>query len=216
LKKDVRVIPPQNLAAGRQGVNKGQDIIDHVVSEKMTIRSPDLIRVIKEVVSYWPSAAYYDNQTKLELNKPYRSLCVYRDAFKQKLDQYQSQFQRLLVDEKTGEDGKNLKKVIEELGLMLGEVDKVQEEPIKQEERRHRGDEKYQIPPKATFEMLWMLYKPGTEVYVNTNDFEGVCRVKLLVWDRGPRFDVDTEDPYASVELHLWYLDHEGMPPFRM
>ena len=94
--------------------------------------------------------------------------------------------------------------------MLLNEVDKVQKDPIAEEKRRNTGDKGRQIPPKATFDMLWMLYKPGEQVYVQTEDFEGLCRIRLLVWDRGRALSTDAEDPYAAVELNLWYLDHDG------
>jgi hypothetical protein len=209
LKKDVRVIPPKSLS-GVRSINGTQDIIDHIVSERMIIRSPALIRTIKSVVSYWPSSAYYDNQTRLELNRPYRSICVYRAEFQNALESDKAEYKRIPPSEKSSKDAKELAKSIEELEMLLVEVDKVQKDPVAEEKRRNMGDEGRQIPPKATFDMLWMLYKPGEEVYVQTEDFEGLCRIRLLVWDRGRALSTDADDPYASVELNLWYLDHDG------
>ncbi|USP79460.1 hypothetical protein yc1106_06734 [Curvularia clavata] len=209
LKKDVRVIPPNSIS-GARSINGTQDIIDHIVSEKMIIRSPALIKTIKSVVSYWPSSAYYDNQTRLELNRPYRSICVYRDEFQHALESDKAAYDRITVSERRNKDAKELAKSIEELEMLLNEVDKVQKDPIAEEKRRNTGDKGRQIPPKATFDMLWMLYKPGEQVYVQTEDFEGLCRIRLLVWDRGRALSTDAEDPYAAVELNLWYLDHDG------
>lgn len=208
LTKDVKIIPPglskQNTFKSGQG-NNGEDIIDHIVSEKMIIRSPELIKIIKEVVSYWPSAAFYENQTKLVLDRPYRSLGVYRVEFGTKLKEYEA---KLKQTEMGTNDQETLDLKVKELKQLLAEVDKVQGAFVNAEVERNQGSPIE--PPRATFDMLWMLYKPGDSVYVSTNEFTGVCRLRLSVWGRGRSSgpSIGTEDPYASVTLHLWYWDH--------
>jgi hypothetical protein len=205
LRKDAKIIPP-NISKHKNDGNslgdKKEDIIDHIASEKMIIRSPELIKAIKEVIKYWPSSAFYENQTKLVLNRPYRSLGAHREEFGNKLKSYETQIEKETPGTAAWEA---LDLIIKELGQVLAEVDKVQGALVDAEEKRNAG-----LPngsARATFDMLWMLYKPGDLVYISTDDFTGACRIRLSTWGHGQPGQ-GTEDPLAMVTLHLWYLEH--------
>jgi hypothetical protein len=203
LVKEVRYIPQSGLSASDSTQINQHEIVDRVESEKMIIRSPELIGIIKDVVKYWPTSAYYDNQTKLEINKPYRSICVYLAEFEKR---HASLLVQVEDSKKLGaEMQKEASRKLAELNTLIEEVNRVQRIPMERERQRYEGD-----TPKATFEMLFMLYKPGTEVFVSTEDFQGFCRVRLLFWVPGAILGVGQDDPYASVDLNLWYLDHDG------
>lgn len=214
LRKDVNTIePPSNNHRLMQLGNKAidNDIVDHVTSEKIIIRSPQLIKVIKTKV-YWPSSAFYDGQKSLSLDSPYRSIGVYRGVLGETLDQ----IREYLAHNDTEEEGNtlmpsdlhlsksDLRLTVCHLELFLHEVDKVQDNAIQLEKERH--DRKM-----ATFDMLWKLFKPGMVVYTEKDGAKLACRVKILVWNYGSRSRAGPDDPYESVEVDLWHLDHDGM-----
>ena len=195
MKKSVKVVPP------RTGHSLEDPVIDSIQSEFITVHSPRLLRAIKEVVQYWPSSSYYAGQTKLVLAKPYRSIGVHKEEFEDLEKKYRLTASKLLEDE--NEEATEYQEAAEQISMLVKEVDKVQKIQVAEEKERFQ-----QSPPAATFEMLWMLFKPGLYVYTSSNGEEVACRVRLAVWDRGRNTSAD--DPYITLTVHMWYLDHKG------
>lgn len=71
---------------------------------------------------------------------------------------------------------------------------------IEEEEARHKKN-----PPTATFEMLWMLLKPGTRVYHDVNGELAAFVVKTVESNK------PNNPSYYSVEV--WSLDFDGELP---
>ena len=67
---------------------------------------------------------------------------------------------------------------------------------------RLESDGYHQEPPVASFDMLWLLFRPGTEVYTIINDETICCRVLAAVWDR--------LEPQVTMDLKMWFLDFNG------
>lgn len=199
------VEPPRNPVLG-------YDIVDHVISEQMIIRSPQLLRAIKDVV-HWPSAAFYDGQKRLTLNSPFRSIGVHRSGFSRLLEQRRIDLQNAMISnrsepsqmpEVTNPKTQHLQLTVRHLELFLAEVDKVQALDLKLEEARH-------LRRLATFDMLWMLFKPGVKVHMAANGPNLACIIELLVWNRGTTRADSTDGPYEYVDVQMWYWDHDGM-----
>ena len=207
MKKHIRVIePPKNISGRDPRGNPvlNGDIVDLVESERMIIRSQRLLNELRKVI-YWPTGAYYDGQKKLALDTPYRSIGVYRRELAKLRNEHYSHIQGLQdLDEQDPAKHKitDMKQTVQELDLVLKEVDKVQSANVALEEERHLREPQ----AVATFDMLWMLFKPGDYVYVNINGFEVAARANLLFW-QGSR---SIEDPYLTVTFRVWYLDHDG------
>ena len=195
MKKSVKVVPP------RTGHSLEDPVIDSIQSEYITVHSPRLLKAIKEVVQYWPSSSYYAGQTKLVLAKPYRSIGVHKEGFDELERIYRSKASKLLED--GHEDATEFQEAAEQISMLMKEVDKVQKVQVAEQKELYK-----QSPPSATFETLWMLFKPGIYVYTSIDGEEVACRVRLAVWDRGRSIGVD--DPYVTLTVHMWCLDHNG------
>lgn len=219
MQKHVATIKPTTSAKGLKIVGNAaldNEFVDYVASEKIIIRSPQLLKIIKDNV-YWPSSAFYEGQKRLELNYPYRAIGVHRDklecvlsAGKQQLQERQSlthgdmgQKQPDTTAPDEGLEPLDLALTMQHLELFLTEINKVQRESMDIEKERHnRGF--------ATFDMLWMLIKPGMTVYSRNEEATLACRVKILIWNVGVVSHSTNDDPYQKVDIVLWYLDHNG------
>jgi hypothetical protein len=197
LKKIVKVVPYDK---GKKG---GKVFIDSVKSEQIIIYSSLLLSAIRSVVQYWPTPAYYGSSKKLVLEKPYRSLVAHSEELLELARHHETRSKQDPQDE----DSERSRKVASEVKLLMKEVGKVHSQQIKEEEARHR-----QNPPKATFDMLSMIFKPGTSVYTTIEGSEVAGRVKLVLWDRGNHLgrSSSVDDPYLRVFVNLWYLDYRG------
>lgn len=195
MKKIVKVVPP------RSGNPAEDPVVDSIQSESIIVHSSRLLKAIKEVVQYWPSSAYYAGQTKLILAKPYRSIGVHKEEFDALEKEYRTKASNLTDTDP--EEAAEYKITADHIGLLMKEINEVQNEQVAEEKKRHT-----QSPPVATFDMLWMLFKPGHYVYTIINGEEVVCRVRLAVWERG--LGNTANDPYAKVVVNMWYLDYNG------
>lgn len=201
--KNSEIEPPRNAVLDN-------DIVDQVLSEQMIVRSPQLLRAIKDTV-HWPSAAFYDGQTRLTLNSPFRSIGVHRAEFDRVLERNRVALHNSQISERhdtkdtsesTTSKTRDLKLTVRHLELFLKEIDKVQAQDLKLEKARHeRGF--------ATFDMLWMLLKPGMKVHTSAHGPSLACIIELLVWNRGTRTE-SGDGPYEYVEVQMWYRDHDG------
>ena len=210
LRKQIQVIePPKSLSGQNPRGNPvlNGDVVDLIESERMIIRSPSLLNELRKVI-YWPTDAYYDSRKKLALDTPYRSIGVYRRELAKLRNEHHSHVQ--LLQDRSEEDSavdkiEDLKQIVRELDLLLKEVDKVQSANVALEEERYLR----QPQAVATFDMLWILFRPGDYVYTNINGCEVAARVNLLIW-QGKR---SIEDPHLMVTVRVWYLDHNGRHP---
>ena len=185
--------------AYNQQVNgpKPEDL-DFVRLESITILSPLLLKTVRSVVKYWPNGSFDENHNQITLAKPYRAIGAHRRDF----DALMEDLEKRLRD--SPPDPQEPPQIIEELRLLLGEVDKAQKNLITEELVRHGMD-----PPKATFEMLWMLFKPGDLVYFTVQGSLIAGMVRFVYWERD---DIEGSNPHnhKQVEMHVWYLDHDG------
>lgn len=60
-------------------------------------------------------------------------------------------------------------------------------------------------PPVATYQMLWLLLKPGTTVYANIRGNMSAYVVSSV------SFDATIEKPPEKYRVNLWYLDFDGV-----
>jgi hypothetical protein len=201
MRKHVRVIPPPAEVPRlpmRGNKALGGAIVDQVTSEKIIVRSPFLLNAIREIV-YWPTPAYSPGLTRLELDTPFRSIGVHRNGFAQL-----EQAMRAELATAVGPARTELQKNLGHLELFLSEADKVQAIHVEAEKERHaRG--------MVTFDMLWMVLKPGAYVYVKVGGFEIAGRIRLLRWERGSLGSGSLEEVFTSLTVYIWYLDHDGV-----
>ena len=163
--------------------------IKAVGETEMEIRSSALINALRTLVDYYPSQQL--TGSTITVPEPYHFLLHHKEKLEQlaygKSDKSENGSIHECTDPKT----------IGHIEVLLAFLNSKFSKKVEEEEERHRKS-----PPTATFEMLWMLLKPGTRVYHEVDGdlaafvVEAVSPSKL----NSPK--------YYKVEL--WSLDFNG------
>lgn len=213
VKKTVRAVdqaegPPQNVSKTKvmnaESSTRMPPLVDIIEAEEIIIYSPLLIKAVKQAVRYWPSHGFVRAQKIMVLDRPYRSLGAYHAEINELADKYNRMTARQVEDGKS--DGLSLeecKKTANEIKLLMHEVDKAQKEYMDEEIKRLEKEE-----PVASFDSLWMLFKPGTIVYHNTGSEEVAYVVKICQW--ASESQTKPGDPITVVKIWMWNLDFNG------
>ena len=198
VKKDVQVFEKNSIDSN------DQDRVQYVLGERILIYSPRLLKAVREVITYWPTMEFFNSTSnkRLELRSPYRSLGAYREEFKKYVADMQEDVDKLVESGSQDPVIDVYKVTISEVNQLMKEANKRNDSLIKEEEARHRRDD-----PKATFDMLWLLFRPGQLVYAKISGVEIACRVTMLSWQGN---EIQVDDPTSSVIVYLWYLDFNG------
>jgi hypothetical protein len=148
--------------------------------KELIIHSDLIIKALRAIVDYYPGQSLLGNT--ITIKEPFSILVHHREeleAYKQECDDAET-FHHISVLQKWLEDN-------------LG--DKILEE-----------DARYIKPtPVATFEMLWMLFKPGMDVYANIDEQRGGFVVQSCTPFSTPNFS-----RISSMKVTMWYLDFNG------
>ncbi|OJD33136.1 p-loop containing nucleoside triphosphate hydrolase [Diplodia corticola] len=189
------------LSKTRTG-NKFSALID----ETMVIHSPYLIKIMPELVGYYPSSKNAGGKLSvgnqmMKVSRPYRMFGGARNNIQRVREKYQTQ----LKEERFGSDQsrEDLELTVKHIEKLEHELDKVLKEPIEMEQQGYR-----QNPPVASFDMLWLLFRPGELVYTKIDDEWACCMVLIPFWGGGQILD-DTWTPVHLI-LKLWFLDFNG------
>jgi hypothetical protein len=170
-----------------------QQYLDKLVGRKGTsrfrIHSAKLINALRAVVDYYPGQDLLGDV--VEFNEPFCFLVHHWD----KLEQYKSNH----PPQHTAEYQKECN---EHIDLLLNLLDKQIGKEVKKEKKRHSQG-------VATFEYLWVLFKPGEKLF---RQHSRITRSKLLspcLLDRVEGGVVDRkEKPYRVV---AWYIGYNGL-----
>ena len=177
-----------NDSTPKTGKDKGLKI-ESIGGTEMIIRSSSLVKAIRTVVDYYPSQQLAGRT--ITVAEPYHFLLHHRQELESVLQDKPIECgtgaSHVVRDEKT----------ISSVKVLNAFLDSKYAKKIAEEEARHK---KY--PPTATFEMLWMLLKPGTRVY---RDFNGVPAAFVV---KSAQPDKATDPTYYDV--NLWWLDFDG------
>ena len=185
----------------------GEDLkISSITEESMTIHSPYLIDIMPQLVGYYPASKSSDSKLRaghqaLTVLKPYRMLGGARPNLMKLREEYESDLSRRDPSSED-EDVKRKRITVKHIERLERELYKVLDEPMRLE-----IDGYGQTPPVASFDMLWLLFRPGTEVYTVINEETVCCRVLAPVWDTR-----DSRVPWM-MELRMWFLDFNGQYP---
>lgn len=163
----------------------GDDFDERSMEEKeLIIHSELIIKALRKVVDYYPGQSLLGNT--ITIKEPF-SILVH---FREELEEYR----RTCDDEEAAHHISVLQKYLED---NLG--DKILEE-----------DERYKRPtPVATFEMLWMLYKPGTDVYATIDDQRGGFVVQSCSATADPSKAI-AMGRLSPLKIQMWYMDFDG------
>lgn len=121
--------------------------ISNVEKTDMIINSTHLINALKGIVGYYPGVSFIGDKVKIDA--PYHVLVHNRAAL--------TRF-RVFQPETHDEDYKVT--TAEHIDVLLRFLEKTLGKEMREEEERHQA-----ATPKATFDKLWMLYKPGDVIY---------------------------------------------------
>ncbi|KAI4258647.1 MAG: hypothetical protein L6R42_004979, partial [Xanthoria sp. 1 TBL-2021] len=189
-----------------QKAQPGKDLkIASITEESMTIHSPYLIDIMPQVVSYYPVSKSSGSKLRaghqsLEIVKPYRMLGGARPNLKILKEKYERELSaRDPNSEVEDEEVKRKRITVKHVERLEHELEKVLDEPMRLEFDGYR-----QTPPVASFDMLWLLFRPGTKVYTVINDETVCCRVLTPVWET-----LETRGR-TTLELRMWFLDFNG------
>lgn len=169
-----------------------------VEGSKVVIHSPEIIKQLASVASYYPSIDFA-SQT-LEMREPYPFIGHHFDELEvlaAKTETPQDNTNALQLNDNS-ENGPENRKT--HLRLFLDFMTSVYQDRIINERARHEKQ-------LCTFRMLWLLFKPGETVYCQTRGHLAAYVVQDV--RKGPPglSDLTAKDPY---EIRLWNLNFDG------
>lgn len=168
---------------------KSQNLeISSIGSTQMVIRSKQLCNALRRLVDYYPSQQLTGT---IRVSEPYHFLLHHRERLR-----------RMMGKEDDGcDDGLfhslHPQETRSHIKVLLAFLDAKYAKKIEDEEARHKKS-----PPTATFEMLWMLLKPGTRVYTDVDGKLAAFVVRSV--------DTDNKSNPGFYSVGLWYLDFNG------
>ncbi|KAL4730640.1 hypothetical protein ACLX1H_002678 [Fusarium chlamydosporum] len=153
----------------------------------MNIHSVHLINALKAVVTYYPKFSL-EGKT-IEIDSPYQVLYHHR----QELSHYKDHQPSAHSPEYAATTSKHIDLLLSFLEDNLGEE-------IRREEERHKLD-----TPMATFDLFWLLLKPGEVFYAKRHDIWAPYVVSSV--SNGS--NVDTRSRYG-YKVNCWMLESNG------
>lgn len=184
----------------------GEKSVLAIWATDMRIYSRHLLDIIPEVVGYYPSYALRGHKDPsrgpvpfLQIASPYRMINGARDN----LTEVKKRFQ-VFLDNHEGEDAQpeeveKAQTTIRHIKALENELDKLSG-PIQEEKKLHKLD-----PPMATFDMLWLLFRPGTVVLTKVAGEWAAAAVYLPIWGG------EETNSKSHLELITWYHDFDGL-----
>lgn len=174
--------------------------------ESMTIYSPQILNILPQVVGYYPMSKVTGGKLQggapsITLNKPYRMLGHARPNLKALRESYEKD----IAENKFVGDARECQLTIQHIECLEQELDKVLRLPIQQEELGYKQD-----PAIASFDMLWLLFRPGTIVCTKIKDELICCVVRTPFWDILSTGGSDAPRR-TTLELRMWFLDFNGV-----
>jgi len=140
-------------ASARFGPDGDFDV-DVIQNPQILIHSEHIRKVLREIVDYYPSQNL--NGKTVVVNWPYRVLVHYFDELKETAQKLSADAAVAVdLEEKAQRAAK-----AHDLATLLSYITPFYSQELEAEAARHR-----QSPSVATYDMLWLLYKPGTAVY---------------------------------------------------
>ncbi|SPJ75016.1 related to TOB3 (member of AAA-ATPase family) [Fusarium torulosum] len=152
----------------------------------MIIHSEHLINALKAVMVYYPYVNFDGKSVKI--TAPYRVLYHHREE----LAYYKHRQPSTHSPEYTSTTAKHIDVLLKFLDENLGD-------DIRRESERHQL-----ATPKATFDLFWLLLKPGEVIYAKRHDIWTPYIISSVSIDQG------NSDPYDAYRVHCWMLESNG------
>jgi hypothetical protein len=159
-----------------------EDFDERSMEEKVLIvHSEHIIKALREIVTYYPGQSLLGDT--ITIKEPF-SILVH---FRKELEEY-----------RLASEDSDVRRHIEVLQQYL--EDNLGEQILLEDQRHAKPT------PVATFEMLWMLYKPGMDVYATLDDQKAGFVVQSVV----PVSDNAKFGQVMPLKVNMWYLDFDG------
>ena len=185
---DVRIIGPYTPSIANEEKPR---ITISILRTSLKINSPAIIAALQSVIEYYPGRSFSEDSNVVE--EPFMSLIHHEEELKA----YRDRFHPSKIDSKIECCQRN-ENTYEHLGILQSILFERSGKEVEAERQRHaRG--------VATFEMLWLLFKPGTDVY---SDFAGDGNYDAYVV-KSLSGGVFGGRP-SSLTIHLWNMNYDG------
>ena len=165
--------------------------VEHRGRNYVRIYSKAIINALQSVVNYYPVHDLVSQP--LDINWPY-AIVVHHWA---QLEQFISSFNS------SGPEGDftncSVGDTRRHLRLLLDFVDKEIGDQVRKEQERWSRD-----PPVASFDMLWLLLKPGTDVYEHMDDYD--CKEPFVISRVG---FTPMDGAWVSYNVDQWCFDND-------
>ena len=152
--------PAQNKSGDgtdRDGNNMAP-IVSWAARQYIRIYSHCVIDALQAVVNYYPRHSVIGDP--IEIFEPYAILVHHWDELKE----YREQYRPELLENNEDASDCVVKDTYEHLGYILDFLEDRWGEKVRQEKERWARD-----VPTASYEMLWLLLKPGTDIYYDVD-----------------------------------------------
>ncbi|KAI1337703.1 hypothetical protein F5Y15DRAFT_408041 [Xylariaceae sp. FL0016] len=175
----------------RDGILDNPRIGVRVSSTSLEISSAHCIKALKSLVTYYPDTNLWTIEDFLKIEEPFAVIGHY-------LEEIRHSDPPSPVQTKPG------RVTYKHLGILLDFVlNPVFIERLQQEKPRHD-----QSPPRCTYRMLWLLYKPGETVYAESDGMLSAFVVQSVKMD--PAILSGRMDALKPYKIKLWSLDFDG------
>ena len=162
-----------------------------ILGTKLKINSPAIVLALQSVIEYYPQQSFSDDANTIW--EPYAALIHHEEELKA----YRDHFDPNAINSQEELCQRNVN-AYEHLGILQDVLFERSGEAVKAERQRHaRG--------VATFEMLWLLYKPGTDVYCD-GDADDNYSAYVVKSVSGGMF----RGRSAPLSIVLWRMDYDG------
>ena len=128
--------------------------IHEITRIMLKINSPAIISALQSVVEYYPALGYFGKS--ISMVEPYNALVHHEDE----LAELRSRFNPGMQESEDQMCERNVN-MYEHRGILQSFLQESVGASVQAERKRHRRG-------MCTFEMLWMLYKPGIDVYFDS------------------------------------------------
>ena len=187
-----------------QLVSATLDRIDrkYLPSTIIKIHSPHLVNALRQVIRYYPGLNL--SGLPVMIKDPYTPLVHYM----KELEDYKS-------NHPNGHDEDYVFTANSHIDILLGFIEQRHGEGLRLERERHQRQ-----PPIATFEYLWLLFRPGDHVFVVDDDksddqekfqphvvavvqASDLKPLSFMIWN----IDVDTDDSTLEPYFKRWRIE---------
>ncbi|KAK4540421.1 hypothetical protein LTR36_009278 [Oleoguttula mirabilis] len=153
-------------AGAKEGAEWKRPRITARSSVAIVINSPAIIHALRAIVGYYPDADLSGDSIRLE--EPFLLVAYHREELRTYAERYSPDIQK--PDNCAGFEDTH-----EDITFLLEFVEKRIGRGVMQELERHRAPK-----PVCTFDMLWILFKPGTRVYHDRHDDGGYNNAAVI------------------------------------